>query len=153
MTFRRGFKGNIMTGCPDEDCKTNLKEKITGHHTTLYGNDGTGGLSALPKQLDMLCKTKVSNIKFYSVVGLIVCVLVGGFFSFMRPIWDRKDSIDAKQFEKISLCDITTGKMQVTITGIEDDLKDIKATQKEMARTQVTKDDLREILKDVLDKR
>jgi hypothetical protein len=139
-----------MGTCPDEECKTNLKEKITGHHMTLYGADGTGGLSALPEKIDTILKTKVSNVKFYVAIGTVVVVLVGGFFSIMQPIWDRKERIDMKQFDKLANCDILTAKMQTTVFGIEEDLREIKLAQKEMSRKQITKDDLREMLKEHL---
>jgi hypothetical protein len=109
-----------MAGCTDVECK----KKLAGHHLTLYGEDGLGGLAhKFGRMIDKACLNKYIRKPsiVLSVFLLAFLISVGGT---MIKVWAFTEAGEGdhekviQHQERIALMEQAIGNIQSDISAI-----------------------------------
>ena len=123
-------------GCPNEDCRENLVNKLTGHDKTLYGTDGRGGVTRdvgdIKKELDTKVSRKgVTSVALGMVATAVTLVIV------ILSAWGSAKDERVQNSKEISTL---RERQEQQYVAIRDDIKDLKTAQDEMVKKQIDPD-------------
>lgn len=114
------YNKEVLMTCPDEECH----KRVNGHHTSLFGEDGLGGIAGCIKK-------KISWKSAISVFAFIL-LLSGGFILYSMAGEKEQNA--------------TINKHEVQILSIKEDTIEIKETLKK----QITLEQLKRVIKEAV---
>lgn len=135
-----------MNGCPDSDCKaevTGTSKTVKGHHTTLFGFDGMGGVVG--------CMAKKVSKKGLIGLTFAILALFGGAFGYTVDVLkeDRANIVKRVNGNEDKLIAIETDVQQFGQAMIENkaSLEDIK---EQIDKNSIDPDRLKKLIKDAV---
>lgn len=119
-----------MSECPNKDCR----DRVDGHHKTLYGDDGRGGVTAdVQKKADKGClREYMKKPPVVLIVALITMILVPTIVTGVK-VWSGQEMsphIYAKK-EKVSDHETRISVAEERYKQIQKDVSEIKEAIKE----------------------
>ncbi len=124
-----------MTECPNPDCK----ERVAGHHTTLFGKDGMSGLVS--------CVSKKVSRGTVIAIALVLLGSAGSatLYGLDAAKKDRKDV--AENTKEIGNMKANLEWIKITVEENHDNLRDIK---KHIKDTHISPNQLQELIKNAV---
>lgn len=121
--------------CPNSDCK----DRVAGHHTTLYGKDGMGGVVA--------CVGKKLSRSTAITIALVILGSAGGVtvYGLDAAKKDREAVVANKQ--DIKDVDAKLGYLEVMVEENHNNLRDIKLQIKSI---HLKPEELKKLIKDAV---
>ncbi len=121
-----------MAGCPNAECR----DKVDGHQTTLYGENGRGGVVGEQAEQKRCIDKRVPKSwlwKFVSAFG--VAIIIGGYLLFSGvQAADTKATQNSKDIaengEQIKELTELSKKNELQQAGVKKDLEHIQETLK-----------------------
>jgi len=144
-----------------------LKEKVDGHHATLFGPDGLTGVAGakglvneISKKVSTVCsefhicvKSKLTPTRFYVVLGCMVVALFTASSPFIFRAMATHDLLKSQTAEnKSEIINFTKyfKKHEEVHAGITYQFKKIDKELQQIREMQMSKDDFREILRETI---